>query len=621
MFTNPGAGQAAEVRPELEHGVPPWLSDDSHGTEAVLLGCLFLYAALMWMWGVGRLDITSSMEAARALVARNMIRTGDYVVPRIGGEPYLAKPPLFCWGVALASLISGGVTQTTVRVVSSLCAIGVLVVMYLSVRPVLGWVTAFLACAGAATTPIVFGPATAGLVNMMLALAVSISLFGAFYMLESETHSRLYAVACGVGLAIGLLTKGPIVFMFFAPAVLLYEGFRHKGRFAVDRMSCWIYLAAIAALIWLVPVVTLALGKIASILYLIPVGMLLYFGLAGKGARRRGTEWLIVLGVMLLLVAPWPILAVHRLTFDTLWGTLTREVWQARISSIGVSNRGPIWLYFIHFTAAALPYSLLAPVAFFPRHALGTSEPGQRILLLAKCWLLGALVLFTVASPARKLRYIAPVFPALSLLAADVIMRAMREGLTQRMMRYVRRVESLVVLTVCLIPVALVLLWTTTDTILSASAIVSIVLAVTGSALAVYLHFPPSIRGAWLLSLALALLGLKVFINFGRSQIDNREESPRVACQTIRSQVPPRKTLYLHGKTDKSVMFYIDAKPWGRTQLDRGFLHSNSPLFVCMEAANLNSFQSPAGFSSKVIERTESPEGELVLVRLAEVTK
>ena len=42
----------------------------------------------------------------RATPAREMLATGDFLLPRLYGDPYLNKPPVFFWVIAgLGSLI------------------------------------------------------------------------------------------------------------------------------------------------------------------------------------------------------------------------------------------------------------------------------------------------------------------------------------------------------------------------------------------------------------------------------------------------------------------------------------------------------------------------------------
>src|SRR5512138_2437907 len=54
-------------------------------------------------------------EAIRAIVAFEMIKSGDFITPTIGGEPYLMKPPLFNWIIPFFSQLTGSWSETVIR--------------------------------------------------------------------------------------------------------------------------------------------------------------------------------------------------------------------------------------------------------------------------------------------------------------------------------------------------------------------------------------------------------------------------------------------------------------------------------------------------------------------------
>ena len=54
-------------------------------------------------------------ESRWATVAREMIRTGDWVVPRQQGEPFLSRPPLGNWLIAACALARGQLDVWAVR--------------------------------------------------------------------------------------------------------------------------------------------------------------------------------------------------------------------------------------------------------------------------------------------------------------------------------------------------------------------------------------------------------------------------------------------------------------------------------------------------------------------------
>ncbi len=57
------------------------------------------------VWAVGYLAALGSSELRseeghRVIPAVEMLESGDYLVPHIGGQPYLRKPPLINWLIA-----------------------------------------------------------------------------------------------------------------------------------------------------------------------------------------------------------------------------------------------------------------------------------------------------------------------------------------------------------------------------------------------------------------------------------------------------------------------------------------------------------------------------------------
>jgi 4-amino-4-deoxy-L-arabinose transferase-like glycosyltransferase len=59
---------------------------------------LFVWAAI-YLPRLGSLEIKSE-EGRRILPAVTMLETGNYIVPQVGSDPYLRKPPLVNWMVA-----------------------------------------------------------------------------------------------------------------------------------------------------------------------------------------------------------------------------------------------------------------------------------------------------------------------------------------------------------------------------------------------------------------------------------------------------------------------------------------------------------------------------------------
>ncbi len=75
--------------------------------------------------GLGGASRLTYHEAFVAQAAREVIASGDWLVPTIGGQPWLEKPPLLIWLVASLSWGTGGVTGWSARVPSALAATAV----------------------------------------------------------------------------------------------------------------------------------------------------------------------------------------------------------------------------------------------------------------------------------------------------------------------------------------------------------------------------------------------------------------------------------------------------------------------------------------------------------------
>jgi 4-amino-4-deoxy-L-arabinose transferase-like glycosyltransferase len=86
------------------------------------LACLIFLSALALLPGLGSSSRLTYHEAFVAQGAREMLDSGNWVYPRIGGLPWLEKPPLPWWLVAVLGRCIGGVNETIARLPSALAA-------------------------------------------------------------------------------------------------------------------------------------------------------------------------------------------------------------------------------------------------------------------------------------------------------------------------------------------------------------------------------------------------------------------------------------------------------------------------------------------------------------------
>ena len=111
-----------------------------------------LLAAALFLPGIGQRIIYVGDEARYALLARTMVETGDWLVPRIGDEVHMEKSPLFIWAIAALSLAGRRVTELTAVLPAALSGIGGVGMTYVLGRRMFGWRAGFLAALILATT-------------------------------------------------------------------------------------------------------------------------------------------------------------------------------------------------------------------------------------------------------------------------------------------------------------------------------------------------------------------------------------------------------------------------------------------------------------------------------------
>lgn len=58
---------------------------------------LTAFCAVVYLFGLTAHGLTNWQESQRALVAREMFGRGEWLVPTVHGEPYIAKPPMIYW--------------------------------------------------------------------------------------------------------------------------------------------------------------------------------------------------------------------------------------------------------------------------------------------------------------------------------------------------------------------------------------------------------------------------------------------------------------------------------------------------------------------------------------------
>ena len=216
--------------------------------------CLFwLLAAIIIFSGMGLRDPWPADEPRFALIARDMVDTGNWLIPMRGGELYPDKPPVFMWAIALFYLLTGNLNIAFLlpSALSALLALG-------SVRWFLRQSHGdVLAGSLALITTVQFSlQAKTAQIDATLVGFTTLSLCLLLYHLTVKSR-WYYAYLAGFFAGIGVITKG----VGFLPLLTLIPYFflkNHHSGFIQHRLfdPRWLGIVAaflVAILLWLLP--------------------------------------------------------------------------------------------------------------------------------------------------------------------------------------------------------------------------------------------------------------------------------------------------------------------------------------------------------------------------------
>jgi 4-amino-4-deoxy-L-arabinose transferase-like glycosyltransferase len=368
----------------------------------LILGAL---CALVFFAGLGSAPLWDEDETRFASVAREMLRSGDWVVPHFNGE-LADKPPLLFWSMAGTFALLGE-TPGAARVPSAIfAALAVWATWHLTRRlydRTVAWWSAlalatsllFVAEARLATTD----AALLALVTLGLMVLVRAWWANGVWRAPGREPARLRAGSAflvGALSGLGILTKGPVALVL--PALTLW------------LFVWWSFPRVPGRRGWLVGFLTEA-WRAAALL-------------------RPG----IVLAGVLVVAAPWHAFVWREtggewLRLVYLQHYLGRLPWLQPLTGTAMEpphGHGGFPLFqVVSLLGGLFPWSVLLPLAVWRgfRRAAVLHEPAARLLVL---WLSVWLVAVSFSSTQLP-HYAFPAYPAACVLVAALLVRGLRE--------------------------------------------------------------------------------------------------------------------------------------------------------------------------------------------------
>ncbi len=175
---------------------------------------ILLVSAVLLLWGIFFVPeqlMLRSEEPRRAIVAMEMIFSGDYLKPQVNGWPYYNKPPVFNWILVGLMQVMGSFEEWIVRLPGQISFVLTAFVIFWVCRRELGDRTAAMSALIFLTGGeiLFYGLIIAGQIDLFYTLVVFFHMICLYIGMDSRGGRRhLSLVLAYFFLAVGILTKG-----------------------------------------------------------------------------------------------------------------------------------------------------------------------------------------------------------------------------------------------------------------------------------------------------------------------------------------------------------------------------------------------------------------------------
>ncbi len=322
------------------------------------------------------------VDASVTQISKNMLKSGDWVTPRINGVVFLEKPAMFYWPMALSFKIFG-VHDWAARIPFALSAIGLACLTCAFGVWAFGQRAGLYAGLCTATCVGLFLFTRIVIPDVTLTLMIALAMWAFLRALdEEEPHPRFWAFVLAASLGTGVLLKSLIGVVFPVATAVIYL-LLTRQFFAVRT---WQRLRPISG--FFVALLIVAPWHVLATLRNPP-----YFSLSlhGGPGEYHGFLWFYLINEQ--------VLRFLNLRYPRDYNTVPR-----------------LWFWLFHFLWL-FPWSVyfpaIAKLSFKPFDRAGRSR------FLAICWTGFILIFFTFSTTQEY--YSMPCYPALALLLGSAM--------------------------------------------------------------------------------------------------------------------------------------------------------------------------------------------------------
>ena len=338
-------------------------------------------------------------EVIVAQTARQMVDSGHWLIPHYLDTPFLVKPPLPAWTVAILSeffpqddMTGHAVTDVTARLPSYLAMVLTVYIVWRLARDMfnrrIGDIAGFvsLTCVGI----LLFSVNATAEALLTLFCTWAYAEFWWSRTAQSSHLARSHLVRFYIALGLGMLAKGPMPLAMVCMPIAVWWWTQRSIRLVSG-------------------------GGLAASGRAITVSIKGFFPRLVTAFRSLGLWWGIPL--FLLVFLPWMIFVAQKETYA--WQLWDYEFLDRARGNYPGCKWGKLHYYFPIFFGLLLPWCLSIPEALAAPFLRAYSQH-RRPLIYAWCWVVVPFVFATMMS-FKKPYYILPVVPGCALLLSVVL--------------------------------------------------------------------------------------------------------------------------------------------------------------------------------------------------------
>jgi 4-amino-4-deoxy-L-arabinose transferase-like glycosyltransferase len=217
-------------------------------TRHALLAFLLALAAVLHVGTAAWGDLYDGVEGEIAASAREMVGSGQWLIPTNNGVPQLQTPPLSHWAVALSFEIFG-VGPTAARLPIALAMIATVALTFLIGERLAGYWRGFaaglifLSSAGTFVLGRLVAP------DNLLSLFVAVAIYCAVCGYQRKKFRTAWFAGFWVAAALATLTKGPAALILLGGIVVILSIFFREARLRFAGLLHWTNLLLFIAIV------------------------------------------------------------------------------------------------------------------------------------------------------------------------------------------------------------------------------------------------------------------------------------------------------------------------------------------------------------------------------------